>query len=512
MPTGLDPTVCAAGSTAKVLPRGDSLVVTYESQTAAVACIDVVAGEVIDLAVATKTGFFANPTLVSDGASPARPPLPMTALPQRVFGAMNIPNIYPAVTAPATGRYLLYLVPSDCSRCTNDMYEGTATLHFRNSGPVLLAQFRGSPLTSDQTFQFRMAPGTTTLDTILLRNVGAGSVTVTVSGRAGLASPVNATVTASGPSAGWDVAQGAVAAAVQVSATSVPGFHHDTLMLTGIPDDIWNVIPYREIPVGTRVHEAEYVSLPSSFGGDFVVRADGDIVIKSGFPTTTFYRGDRPSGQLVPWRTTDVTANLTFIEYANGQVYFRGEPDNTLYRIGESGPAEALFTGASERFLPLPDGSVFDLGGSLVRHRSAAGAMDTLFWAQGLSKSAVFNQADSVLYYTRESGLLVEIRKIPAAVGTSPIVATVNGLSLGGADSYGRLYAIENQGSSGSLGNNLVVLSATGVVLDRRYPIYRAEKIRVARDSIFGFASLGVPGPQSYSPAFWVIPVRPPAP
>lgn len=236
---------CSAGSDALVLRRGAPLHVTYKSTTDAVACIDVVAGELIDLAVETTAGQLGVPTLTSDAAGD-RPALTLTPLEARVQFPTRL--VYPAVEAPATGRYLLYVVPTTCSRCVS--FDGTAKLHFRSSGPVVAYKYL-------PTHHANLTQGASVVDTILFRNAGAGFVNLAFTSRDGIAVPEsNSPVRVSGPSTGWGPGQGSVAYTFRVGGTNQIGVHIDVMTLTGLPDDVWNVVDFRTVAVIIRVHES----------------------------------------------------------------------------------------------------------------------------------------------------------------------------------------------------------------------------------------------------------------
>ena len=506
------PVPCAPGSNANVLALGYSVRVTYNTANEAVACVDLTAGQAVDLGLAAAGGLFGVMSLTSD-AAPDRPALTLTPLPNRVWSdSGDLRTIYPAVVPPASGRYYLHFHSTGCgSGC---FAHGDATIHARLSAPILLAQFRGN-VGFNETFQFRRELGAAGADEILLRNAGSGSVSVVATSRRGLAVGPSSAVTVAGPSSGWSASEGAVSIDVQMSGINTTGFHSDTLNLSGIPDDRWNKVSFREIPVHIRVHEAGQVTLtPRLSLNQLGIGPGGDLFVAGFGARDTIFRVLRPSGDLAMWRQVS-PAPCCFdrtLQYVGGMMYFTGSFFEAVYRAAETGPTELVLgnTSSSRAFVVLPDASIYDFSDGL-RRRSPTGEVQTVF-AGGVASGIAFSASDSVIYY----GGPTAISKLNLA--TQARTGVMSGLELFSlfvvaTDKYGRLYAIDDSFGvprpdltlDKSLGNSIVVMNSSGQILDRRWPAFRAASIVIARDSIFGLDNRS-------GGAIWILPVKPPSP
>ena len=425
-------------------------------------------------------------------------------------------SIYAGLVVAVTGEYPVRVLgyppvacPPSC-RAT-----GNIDLAVRRSAPAIVLSHRPTAsvgrIAPSPTFLHNVTAtidegSTATLDTIWIRNAGAGSVTVNVSPTSGVTSLPQA-LTLTGPTP----ASASAVIPIKAKSPAVSGFYFDTVALQGIPDDVWHEDAVRRIVVELRVNES--AGTRADVAGSImhlVATSDGKLVA-TGSGSTVLSSVDPQSGARNDWRSGLPTAPCCnangLVASPAGGVYV-AQSTQSIARVTADSLYTVLATGASRNLTVGSDGTLYYLtvgAGALARRRTS-GQVDTLhLYGASAPNSDVqyggilFNPVDSAIYYRIGDQLARFSLKTLSAVTVGPLE--------GGApqvvDANGYMYGIGNKAWPIIVSHRsyVTVLDRDGKVVDRRWPASSIDALALHGSSLYGIA-------RGSTTVIWSLPIR----
>jgi hypothetical protein len=351
----------------------------------------------------------------------------------------------------------------------------------------------------------------TVVDTLYIRNVGSGSFAFGVESASWLAfDPAAETATGPSPLRSTDHP------VVIRSQPMAPGVYWDSLRITGIPTNQWN-LAVRLFPLRVRVSErSASVTHIDRRISQYAVDAS-DVLWGATFDTLVRFDPETHRSTIVRALPLPSVGSRMW-SGPNGWLYIPlripGVGTWQLWRLKDAAQELAVSNLESWDLEVLPDGSVYSLTATALWHRAPGADAPVLvrsFSAATQAHGLLFNPADSSLYY--RSGLSIvrrnlrdqseaEIRRL-----SPPVEVTVNGAgNVAGESTAQGPIAVDPAGRVyvRVLGEHLMVLDSAGRLLDRRWPtpgvtgsgvVYRNRLIGPAQD-------------RYAQPMVWELPVR----
>ena len=453
--------------------------------------LDLQAGDTLDLGVfgagsnlvvlsiQLDSRFQSPPLLIPEELRQNGSSMPITG------ATLVIPSLIPATTGRVTVLLLgvpmcLGGPPGSCRGI------GTVEVELRRSAPVIV-------LSSGQGYMSYLKPeGTTQLDTIRLRNAGAGAADLQLSAGQPFSVPGEA-LPLSGPARAGD------ATAVSLGLTaSVPGDYSDSLRLTGVPPDRFNAFAPRATRVMLRAYEARATRKElSTYLSHVAVNAVGEVIV--GASSRFLSKLDLATGELTAWATAPgavVGAGRGMQIGPDGALYVVAyvNPHWTLLRRTASGDFATVYAPMpSADYAVLPDGAIYVLASGdsarLVRVTQSGGmATATTIRSFGqvwAAKGVAFSSLDSSLYYG--VGGLVYKRELNTE--TDRQLAGIAGAPIA-VDASGRLY-VES-------GTTIKVVDRDGSLVSTLYPpAWSPTSYALSHGFVIGIAG----------PSVWTLPV-----
>ena len=428
-------------------------------------------------------------------------------------------SIHAGIVVATTGEYpveVLGYPPAQCS--SSCRATGNFEISVRRSAPAVVFSHRVSA-TLGRTVAvpaYQTAVATTTegiaavLDTIWIRNAGAGSVPVSFATTSRVSVPP-ATAILSGPTA----PSASTVVPISTKGALTPGFSFDTVAIQGIPTDVWHEDASRRIVVELRVNEAAGTRTDIAASIMHLVAASDGTLIATGSSSTVLSRIDPQTATRSDWRTGLGTAPCCngngLVASPMGGVYV-AQSTQGIARVTADSMYTVVASGASRSFTVGSDGTLYYLTvgtGALARRRTS-GQIDTIASfgsstpSDGQYGGILFNPVDSAIYYP--VGLYSTGQQL-ARFNLKTLAHTTVGPLEGGSpqvvDANGYMYGMGNKSYPTIVTHRsyVTVVDRNGVVVDRRFPPAFLEALVVRGNTLYGIQ-------RGSTSVLWSLPVK----